>query len=133
MPYKRLPRKFKKELVITCVVMLNTVPRSTGLSLVYSPWTLVTGRRLDYTMHCRVRAGEYCVVDEEFKPRNSTQIARESGAIAVGPYGNLHGTYRFMYFSSGEMINRKIFRPLPITTAAQKRLEELSKKSNAHI
>ena len=71
MPYKRLPPSFKRELVLSCVTLLNMVPRKAGISQLLSPWTLVTGRAIDYEKQCKVKCGEYSLVHEENKPTNS--------------------------------------------------------------
>ena len=132
MPYPSLPRNFKKDLVLSLVIMLNTIPRKAGISEYYSPWTLITGRKLNYKLHCRVRPGEYCMTHEEEKPRNSTK-ARATNAVAIGPCANLHGTYKFLHLATGDIIKRKIFTPLTITQDVINRMTELSKRSAAHI
>jgi hypothetical protein len=132
MPYDKLPGNFKMELILICVVLLNLVPRKAGLSRVLSPWTILTSRALDYKKHCRVRPGQYCLVHEEKKPRNSMK-PRAAGAIAIGPSVNLHGSYKFLYLDTGRIVTRRNFNILPITPEAELRVAELAKGSSAHV
>ena len=48
MPYKRIPKHFKRELVLTCITMLNVVPRDASVSNTLSPMELLSGRSLDF-------------------------------------------------------------------------------------
>jgi hypothetical protein len=132
MPYENLPANFKKELILICVVLLNLVPRKAGLSKILPPWTIVTSRALDFKKHCRVRPGQYCLVHEEKKPRNSMKH-RAAGAIAIGPCVNLHGAYKFLYLDTGRIVTRRSFNILPITPEAEARVAELARGSNAHV
>ena len=132
MPYTKIPSNFKKELVLICVSLLNMIPRKAGLSKTLSPWTIMTRRALDYKKHCRVAAGEYCLIHEEKKPRNSMRH-RASAAIAIGPCPTLHGGYRLLHLGSGRIITRRNFTKMPITDLAIERVETLAKEEDAHV
>ena len=60
MPYDKLPRNFKRELFTTCTSMINALPRSAGISQIYSPREIVTGKRLDFTKHCKIANELHC-------------------------------------------------------------------------
>ena len=132
MPYDKLPGNFKKELILICVVPLNLVPRKAGLSKILSPWTILTSRALDYKKHCRIRPGQYCLVHDEKKPKNSMK-PRAARAIAIGPSVNLHGSYKFLYLDTGRIVTRRNFNILAITPEAEARVAVLAKGSNAHV
>lgn len=83
MSYKKIPKNFKRELVLTCVSMLNMVPREASVSESLSPMELLTGRSFDFNKHCKLAPGSYCLVHEEHLPRNSMR-ERATGAIAIG-------------------------------------------------
>ena len=65
MPYDKLPKNFKRELVTTCTSMINALPRSTGASQMYSPRENVTGKCLDFVKHCKIAPGDYFLVHDE--------------------------------------------------------------------
>ena len=48
MPYKKIPRHFKRELALTCITMLNVIPREASVSSSLSPMELLSGRSLDF-------------------------------------------------------------------------------------
>ena len=132
MPYDKLPSNFKKELILICVILLNLIPRKAGLSKAISPWTILTSRALDFKKHCRVKPGEYCLVHDEKKPRNSMKH-RAAGAITIGPCVNLHGAYRFLYLDTGRIVARRSFNIIPVTPEAKARVAELAKGSSASV
>jgi hypothetical protein len=131
-PYEKLPTNFKRELVLSCVMLLNMVPRRAGLSPVLSPWSLVTSRVLDYRKHFKVKSGEFCLVHEENSPTN-TMKERASEAIAIGPCPSLHGHFRFMVLSTGRIVVRRSFTRLTITERVRQRVHELAGENDKHV
>ena len=125
MPYKRVPKNFKRELVLSCTAMLNTVPREAGASNTLSPMELLTGRTLDFNKHCKLAPGVYCLVHEENIPTN-TMEERASGAIAIGPTTDMQGSYRFLSLKTGHIITRRSWNDTPVTPEAVAKVEEMA-------
>ena len=48
LPFTKIPKHLKRELVLTCITMLNVVPRETSVSDTLSPTELLSGRSLDF-------------------------------------------------------------------------------------
>ena len=84
MHFEFIPKNFKIELVLACVVMLNMIPRQASASPTHSPWSLITGRAIDYKKHFCLEPGAFCMVHEENAPTNS-MVKRATEAIAIGP------------------------------------------------
>ena len=125
MPYEKITRNFKRELVLTCVSMLNVVPREASVSDTLSPMELLTGRSLDSNKHCKLAPGSYCLVHEEHLPRNSMR-ERATGAIAIGPTSTLRGAYRFLSLKSGQTITRREWTNMPVPPEAIEKLENMA-------
>ena len=117
MPFNKMPKQFKRELVLTCIAMLNVVPREASVSGTLSPMELLSGRSLDFKKHSQLPPGAYCLVHEEGLPRNSMR-ERATGAIAIGPTTNLQGCYRFLSLKSGHIITRRSWIVMPIPPEA---------------
>ena len=106
MPYKKIPRSMKAELVITTVTLLNMIPRRAAVSDRFSPRELVTGMSLEYKKHLKTTPGKYCLVHED-NIRTNTMAPRATRAIAIGPDFNLQGSYRFYLLDSGKIVTRR--------------------------
>ena len=129
MPYKKIPRHFKRKLVLTCITMLNVVPRDASVSDTLSPMELLSGRSLDFKKNCVLPPGAYCLVHEEGIPRNSMR-ERATGAIAIGPTTNLQGSYRFWSLKSGHIITRRQCTVMPVPPEAIDKVEEMAGNSD---
>ena len=84
MPFSKIPKHLKRKLALTCITMLNVVPREASVSNTLSPMELLSGRSLDFKRNCQLPPGAYCLVHEEGLSRNSMR-ERATGAITIGP------------------------------------------------
>jgi hypothetical protein len=132
MHFEFIPKNFKIELVLACVVMLNMIPRQASASPTHSPWSLITGRAIDYKKHFCLEPGAFCMVHEENAPTNS-MVKRATEAIAIGPCTSLYGVYRFLSLDSGRIIRRRAWSKLPIHDRIIERVEELADGEDKHI
>ena len=132
MPYDALPANFKRELVLVCVSMLNTMPRKAGVSEAFSPRELVTGKTLDYKKHCLTHPGQYCLVHEDDMQTN-TMEPRASRAIAIGPTNNLQGSYRFLMLDSARIVTRRSWDVMNVTVDVIKRVHELAEGQSQDV
>ena len=99
------------ELVTLVIFWLNALPPSPSVGGNLSPCQIVTGLTIVYAKHCRLQFGEYAQVHEA---RDNTMQERTTGAIALQPTGNAQGAYLIMSLTSGRILNRHKFTPLPL-------------------
>ena len=110
-------------LVDTSLLWLNAFPSKGGLSNV-SPRELTTGIQLDHNTHCKLAFGTYVQTHEDSQ-RNNTPKARTIGAIALGPNMSSLSGYWFTSLSTGKIIHRRRWIPLPMPTEVIHRVEHL--------
>ena len=80
----------------------------------------------DYLLHCRVEFGQYCQVHEDKDRKNSVELERTTGAIALKSSGNIQGGYRFMSLKTGRVLTRQHSTVCPITTQVIERVHQLA-------
>jgi hypothetical protein len=82
-------------MVFYAIKLLNYFPAKGGVSEIYGPKTIMSGKVLDFKNNS-LPFGSYCQFHEEKLPRNSLDN-RTLGAISLGPIGNAQGGHRFFY------------------------------------
>lgn len=100
-------------LVQYLVFMINNFPRSTSLVEDMSPREKLTGKKLDYSLECKLEFGEYVQANEENTIKNSMQ-SRTFPAICLGPVGNIQGSYYFLNLNTWEVVKRRGWMKLPL-------------------
>ena len=122
--------------VVTCI---NMVPRPYQYM---SPRVEFTVRKVDFKLDCQLEFGEYVQVSDDNDTTN-TMASRTTGAICMGPVGNLQGTYKFMSLVTWKILKRRSWVPLPLSNeiidhinnqskAEQSKLRPASKQKNTH-
>ena len=111
--FDRIPIILLIHIVFFSVKILNYFPTKGGLSTVYSPKTIVSGKILQYKRHLALNIVQYFQVHEEETPRNS-QAASKKAAIFLGPSGNTQGGFYFMSLQSAKKITRRIWDAIPM-------------------
>jgi hypothetical protein len=99
------------QMVSTCNFWLNIYPLADGVSRHINPRELITGVKIDYRKHIRAEFGEYVQVHEE---PNNTMQTRTTGAIAMKPTGNAQGGHWVYSLTTGGMLDRRQWSPLPM-------------------
>ena len=56
---KALPKQVIIHLIYPVVMWINASPNENGISQVYSPREIVTGKTLKYKLHCKANFGQY--------------------------------------------------------------------------
>ena len=112
LPYPRLPKRIIVELMHFVTMWLNSFPVKGGISQKYSPREIITRRQLDAKLHCQVEFGSYCEVHDEPTPSNTMQ-RRTHPAICLGPTGNVQGSYKFFCLTTGQLLVRRRWTPMP--------------------
>jgi hypothetical protein len=121
LPFKNLPSRMIIELIHFLVLWLNAFPPSSGVSITYSPRTIMTGTTLDYNKHCRLPFGAYVETHEENDPTN-TMAERTIGVICLGPTANFQGSYNFFPLDTGRRVTQNKFREIPMPASVIKRV-----------
>ena len=88
----------------------------------------MTGRKIDYSKHCKLEVGSYVQTHEKTQPRNDTNQMRTTGAIALESNDNDQGGYKFLSLTTGNELTRglKQFTPLPMTEDVIQRVHQLA-------
>ena len=74
--------------------MVECIPSENRLSDKFSLHEIISRQKLNAKTHCHVPFGSYCEVHA--KPDITNSMAPISHlAIALGPMGNIQGTYKF--------------------------------------
>jgi len=126
LPFSRTPQLVTAFVVFAAVKMLNLFPPKGGVSAILSPRTIVSGKNLDCKKHLVLRIGQHCQVHQEDTLHNS-QLPRTKGAIALGPGGNLQGSFKFVALDSGKEIARRSWDVVPMSDAVITRVNELGR------
>ena len=129
MPYRKIPRKMKAELVLTIVTLLNMVSRKASISDRYSPRELVTGVRTEYNKHLKTSSEKYCLVHDD-KTSTKTMAARATRAIAIGPDSNSQGSYKFYLLDTGSIVTRRNWDEMVVTPEIIQKVEEMAKNED---
>ena len=79
--FDRIPIILLIHIVFFSVKILNYFPTKGGLSTVYSPKTIVSGKILQYKRHLALNIVQYFQVHEEETPRNSQAASKKSRNI----------------------------------------------------
>ena len=74
---------------------LNAFLVKSGVTTQFIPRELINRHKLDEKKHCYMLLGAYCEVHDEPEITN-TMRPRTHKAIAMGPTGNLQGSYKFL-------------------------------------
>ncbi len=128
LPFKKLPGMLVVQMVSTCNFWLNVYPPKDGISQKINPRELMTGIKIDFNKHIRAEFGEYVQVHEE---HDNTMQARTTGAIATKPTGNAQGGFWFYSLTTGRMLDRRRWTPLPMPQDVIERITVLARNNPA--
>ena len=117
----------KIEFVYFIVLWLNAFPVKNGNSSTFLPRELLVRWRLDYKKHCRVLPGTYCKVHDEPVPTN-TMTPQTHKCIALGLTGNLQGIVKFYCLTTGRVLKRCLFTPMPMPDRVIKQVDTIGEQ-----
>jgi hypothetical protein len=127
LPYKAIPRIMLRYLSMVSTHQLNLFPAKGGVSAYLSPYTIMTGRNLDYDKHCQVPFGAYVQANQENDPTN-TQAPRTIDAIYLRPMNNKQGGHELMNLRTGLMITRNKIHERPLTDLVIRAIETMAEQ-----
>ncbi len=124
LPFKSIPIRMLTHMIFFTVKMLNYFPVKGGISMQYSPKTIMSGHTLNYKQ-CSLPFGTYCQVHEEDGQCNSI-AARTQGALSLGPSMNRQGSQLFFSLNTGKVISRRSYMALPMPLNVINRVNQLA-------
>ena len=85
------------------------------MSYTRGPGQLILGNTDDYKKVCHLQPREYVQVHQEDEPRNTIDIDRTVGAIALGSQYNLQGGYVFERLLTSKILRWSHWTPVNMT------------------
>ena len=128
--FERWPIVMISKLAEFVVFWLNAFPVDRGISRLLSPYTIMTGLTVNYSVHCRFVFGEYVQTHEE---HDNSMAPRTIGAIALGPAGNVQGGYEFMSLSTGRVIRRNTATKIPATDEVFAAVDRIARRQRMNV
>ncbi len=102
LPFQTIHKVILMHMIFYAVKLLNYFPVKGGVSEIYGPMAIMSGKVLDFKK-ISLSFGSYCQVHEEKLLRNSL-VNRTLGAISLGPSGNAQGGHRFFTLNTSWVI-----------------------------
>ena len=127
MPFKRIPKVMIKELSKRVTHLLNIFPAKGGISSYYSPYTILSGKSIDYEKELSIPFGAYVQGSNEPKPSN-TNAPRTLDCIYLGPIKSKQGGHKLKDISTGKVITRRQVKELPMTDIVILAVEQMAKR-----
>ena len=124
---KVLPKQVIIHLIYFVIMWLNGGPNENGISQVYSPREIVTGRTLEYKLHCKANFGQYVHAHHDPDKTNGMQNRTFPG-IYLGPTGNMQGTVKVLDLNTGRVKKPKTFTEVPMPASVVKLVNDWGKK-----
>jgi hypothetical protein len=111
-PFQTIPKIIMTHMVFYAVKLLNYFPAKGGVSKIYSPKTIMSGKIINFKKFS-LPFGTYCQVHKEKLPRNSL-ADRTLGAISLGPSGNAQGGHNFFTLNTSRVITHRSWDVIPM-------------------
>ena len=125
LPFKTMPKAMIRKLVQLCVKQLNMFPAKGGVSPYLSPYTIITGKAVDYEKDLKVPFGTSVQATKESKPYNTPE-PRTIDGICLGPTTNMQGGYEILALPTGRVITRARVIEVPMTDLVIQKIEALA-------
>jgi hypothetical protein len=125
LPYHDLPKKMKIAMIHYIVFWLNLIPKS---DQDYLPKDLIFGEeKIDHKTLCQLPFGAYVQLHND-KEITKNMESRTTGAMILGPTGNVQGTHNFFSLKTGEILVRQNWIELPVPNDVIIRIKELTEE-----
>lgn len=128
LPFTKMPGGLVAEMVVFSNFWLNSFPHPDGISDPISPRTIMTGIKLDFAKHCKLKFGSYVQTHEE---HNNSMATRTISTIDLCPTGNVQGGYYFYSLTTGRCLNCNHWTALPVPIDAIDRIHKLTRRNGA--
>jgi hypothetical protein len=81
LPYNCWPKIMIIRGAANCVKWLNAFPPGGGISDLYPPRVIITGRPMDYKKHCMIASGSHVQAANQNNPTNTNEERTISGIL----------------------------------------------------
>lgn len=125
LPYAMIPKVMLRYLAMISTEQLNYFPAKGGISPYFSPYTILTGKTIDYNKHCQMSFGAYVQANNEPSPTN-TNAPRTIDCIYLRPFPNSQGGHELMDLRSGRVITRRRITEIPVTELVIQAVENMA-------
>jgi hypothetical protein len=125
MPFKAIPKVMIKKLTTHATKLLNVFPAKGGVSAYISPYTIVTGKAIDYDKELSITFGSYVQGCNEPDPTN-TNVPRTLDCIYLGPSKNKQVGHELLDLSTGRVITRPRVKEIPMTDTIIRAVEGMA-------
>jgi hypothetical protein len=132
MPFHHVPQLLTIWIVFHAINMLNYFPTKGGVSAMLSPKTIMSGKVLNYKVQLVLQVSQYCQVHEQEFPCNS-QLPCTRGTIALGPTGNVQGSFKFMALNTGKVITCYTWDAIPMPNTVIDQVNKLGRDQPEHF
>ena len=124
LPFHAMPGAMLKQLVLMCCHQLNIFPSKTGISDYFSPYSIMSGRNIDYS-RLSIPFGSYVQASHEAIDYNTLQ-PRTIGCIHLGQVPSKQGGHRLLHLSTGGTLTRPRATVVPMSDDVISRVEALA-------
>jgi hypothetical protein len=104
LPFDRIPARMTIEMVVGIDFWLNSWCSKGGVSKTIPPRQIVTGMKLDASMHCKFQFGDYVLAHNE---SDNTMKARANDAIYLRPTGSAAGGFYVFDLLTSRRVHRR--------------------------
>jgi hypothetical protein len=112
-------------MVFYLVKLLNYFPAKGGVSEIYGPKTIMSGKIINFKKF-PLPFGTYCQVHEEKLPRNSL-ADKTLGAISLGPSRNAQGGHKFFTLNTSRVITCRSWDVIPMPKSVVDRVNYIGR------
>ena len=127
LPYRWVPAIMIVHLIKTVLYYINAFVWRRGVSQILSPLTIMHGTKLDFNVDFPVVYGTFAHV---YDGTDNTMKSRTTGAVALGPSGNVQGGVRFFSLTTSKILirNKHDYNLLKYPDDAIKRVHYIARK-----
>ena len=95
-------------LLYVVVMWINTSPNANGINQLYSLREIITGKTLEYDLHCKANLGQHTHAHMYPEKTNGTQ-KHTFPRIYSGPTGNMQSTVKVLHINTRNVKKPKTF------------------------
>ena len=132
LPYRAIPKKISKFLVIQTIATLNYFPARYGISQYYSPQMIINKRVFNYDMHCKHYTGEYVLVHDDRQIKNNINT-KTIDCIYLRPSITSRNVHEFYNITTQQVITRRHCTSVPALAHIINTIETQAKANHIPI
>ena len=127
LPFKVLPRTMINFLALRVTKNRSYFPKKTGISSIFSPYTILKCKQIDFNKEFLHSFGDYVQATDNKSPKTNN-ITRSIDAIYLRVSESLQGVHEMMDLATGRMFTRPQVKVCTMTRMVIERVELLAEK-----